>query len=298
MSDESALTVLLQESTARIEAAAAKNTALEAEHAAKAAAFSVRAEGEIARMKEEQEKLAKVQHLRADIIRDAEEERDAISAEVGTMQQRIVDDAAAARLAREAAEADYLAKAAAAERELHGKLEGMQENWRERERVHRAQLEAHTAEVDAGLAKMRADHQQQIDQSKEQFAEEIAAKEGRLVVLEATEHEVQRRAAELAGDGTKFVELSVSGTAFSVSLQNLAKHPQSTLAVAAHSHISKELPGSVLIDGDPSHFNLVCSYLRKGVLPVTSGGNNELQWLEAEAAFYNLDELMQLCKKA
>ena len=44
-SDESALTVLLQESTARIEAATAKNMALEAEHAAKAAAFSVRAGG-------------------------------------------------------------------------------------------------------------------------------------------------------------------------------------------------------------------------------------------------------------
>lgn len=265
---------------------------------AMAAGFSERAEAEIARMKAEHEKLADVTHLHADIIRSAEEERDVLSAEVVALQQRIADDAAAARLARDATEGDYLAKAAAAERELQGKLEAMQEDWRERELVHRAQLETHTAEVGAKLAKMQDEHQMQIEQSKGQFAQEIAAKEERLVTLEATEQVVQQRAVELVGDGTTFVELSVSRTVFSVSLKNLAKHPQSTLALAAHSHISKKLPGPVPIDGDPSHFNLVSSYLRKGVLPVTSGGNNELQWLEGEAVFYNLDELAQLCKKA
>lgn len=114
----------------------------------------------------------------------------------------------------------------------------------------------------------------------------------------AESEEMQTRAAELAGNGTGFVELSISGEQFSVSRKNLAQHPQSTLAVAAHSHISKGVSGPVPIDGDPTHFQLVCSYLRRNKLPALFGGIKELQWLEGEAEFYNLDDLARLCKDA
>lgn len=288
--DETALMALLRETAARVEAATAENVAMQAAQAAEAADFSRRATAEVQRIEAEQKKLAEVQNLRADIIQRAEEERQSISGEADVLRARIAD-AKAAHVAQAAVTAE-------AERELQKKLKGMEASWREREQDHYSKLEAHTAAVDAKIAAMHSEHEKEMAGSKERFATEVAAKEQRLSLLEATEQAVKLRATELAGDGTEFVTLSVGGEQFAVSRKNLAQHPQSTLAVAAHSHISKGVSGPVPIDGDPTHFQLVCSYLRRNKLPVTSSGSNELQWLEGEAEFYNLDELARLCKDA
>ena len=63
---------------------------------------------------------------------------------------------------------------------------------------------------------------------------------------------------------------------------------------------SGDSAGPLRVDGDPSLFHLILSYLRRGKLPVVSDVS-QLQWLEAEAEAYKLDgegELADMCRDA
>ena len=55
--------------------------------------------------------------------------------------------------------------------------------------------------------------------------------------------------------------------------------------------------GPLEVDGDPSLFNLILAYLRRGHLPVVQSVA-QMQWLESEAEFLKLDELGALCRDA
>eukprot|EP00729_Bicosta_minor_P014892 gene14892-1061_t len=165
-SDESALTLLLQESAARIEAATAKNIDLEAEHAAKAAAFSVQAEGEIARMKEEQELLEK---LRDGAIREGESKRDAMIAAAQAERKAALDEVQKVRAAQLEAEASHAAQMLESEQVLQQKLTALEAAWRVREEEHQKALTAYVAAVEEQVASMAAEQVASMASNMAQF---------------------------------------------------------------------------------------------------------------------------------
>eukprot|EP00729_Bicosta_minor_P027663 gene27663-17034_t len=183
-------------------------------------------------------------------------------------------------------------KVVEAEQALHAKLQGMEDDRRQREEQHRARLAAHVTEVEARIATMHSE-----------FAAVVEAKEQRLAGLEITEQAVQTRARELSaagGSGSGFAELSVGGERFVVSRKNLARHPNSSLSIAVHAHASGGAGAAVdahdvlIIDGDPSFFKLVCTFLRYQSFPVTPN-EQELRCLVAEGKYYALDALVDCC---
>ena len=317
--ETAALMALLDASAARASAAAFEHTALVERQEVQRAEFSARVEAEVAELETAREQLLATRTA-IDALRTTAE------TDAATIVATATDAAGRANAARLAAQAAHASQMLADEQALQDRLAAMEATQREREKTHVAGLAAHTAAAEARLATHTAGVDQKIAQLQSQhiaalagdrarFAAECAAKEQHLETLEATERVVQARAAALATTPGAMAVLSVGGSTFAVAHANLAKHPQSALAVAVHAHLgtlaggapaASETAGAaaagvgptvVHIDGDPTHFQLICNYLRSadGNLPVV-GSASELRWLEREARQYRLDQLVQLCQ--
>jgi hypothetical protein len=232
-----------------------------------------------------------------------------LAAHAATMEART----AAMEAAHQERELAHLAGLAAHTAATEARLAAMEAAHQDRERTHAAELATQTAAAEQQITQMQTEHTTSIATDRERFGAECAAKELHLETLEATERVVQARAAALtqAPPGT-MVQLLVGGASFVVAQSSLAKHPQSMLALQLHARLVSEQqtagappsiagrgPVPMVVDGSPTHFQLICDYLRcpDGTLPVV-GSASELRWLEKEAKFYRLDLLVQLCKDA
>lgn len=277
-------------SAARVVQATHNNAALAEQHGVAAAAFSRRAAAEIERLRAEQETLnatrAEISSLHAAAIAAAEQERDSASREIGT-----------SRAAQAAATAKHSAKMVAAENALQSKLAALGRERQQQDDAHVAGLAAHTASTEAKIAAMYAEHETAMAASKKQFDDGIAAKEARLAALEATERDVQARAAALQKRAGEAIELNVGGQRFACSVSAFSRAPESVLAVMVAQHSSKAEP--LFIDTDPTHWQHVLTYLRRGAIPFLSEFDPiTLASLESDAGYFKLAELEQLCKMA
>ena len=155
---------------------------------------------------------------------------------------------------------------------------------------------------------MTADADAHVADQLRRFDEACAAKSDALEALAKKEDEVQARVREMRSKADKegggsFVELSVGGRTFVTTVANITRFPRSVLATLwlEHGSDASAANGTVMrVDGDPTHFQLVLNYLRDPErLPVdASRSAHVLQCLEREAAFYGLDDLVELCAKA
>jgi hypothetical protein len=240
--------------------------------------------------------VAKGEQERAALVAAARTEAAALLAEVQVKEAaRIADEAAfTANVANR--EAVLQAKLATMQRDAQEKLQVKEANIARREDAFQAKLEKeeqstqdrirqHEADVTKRLSTLRETHAKSLAQSTQAFEEGCRAKEARLAEMAATEVVVQKRAAEMAAAGTKFVDIKVGGALFCASTASIARHPQSLLAVEVHSHLQQGNSGSgdqvCVIDGSPVHFQLILDYLRRNTLPVVADVS-QLQWLESE----------------
>lgn len=288
--DATTLQALMAASAARVAQATQNNAALAEQHGVAAAAFSRRAAAEIERLRAEQETLnatrAEISSFHAAAIAAAEQERDSASREIGT-----------SRAAQAAATAKHSAKMVAAENALQSKLAALGRERQQQDDAHVAGLAAHTASTEAKIAAMYAEHEAAMAASKKQFDDGIAAKEARLAALEAAEKDVQARAAALQKRAGEAIELNVGGQRFACSVSAFNRAPESVLAVMAAQHGSKAEP--LFIDTDPTHWQHVLTYLRRGAIPFLSEFDPiTLASLESDAGYFKLAELEQLCKMA
>lgn len=288
--DATTLQALMAASAARVVQATQNNAALAEQHGVAAAAFSRRAAAEIGRLREEQETLnatrAEISSLHAAAIAAAEQERDSASREIDI-----------SRAAQAAATVKHSAKMVVAENALQSRLAALGRERQRQDDAHVAGLAAYTASAEAKIAAMYAEHEMAIAANRKQFDDGIAAKEARLVALEATERDVQARAAALQKRAGEAIELNVGGQRFACSVSAFSRAPESVLAVMVAQHDSKAEP--VFIDTDPTHWQHVLTYLRRGAIPFLSEFDPiTLASLESDAGYFKLAELEQLCKMA
>ena len=136
------------------------------------------------------------------------------------------------------------------------------------------------------------------------FTASCAAKTEALEALVEKEREIQSRIGEIQGlaaekRGTS-VKLNVAGTIFETTVAALVVFPHSMLAELWHCYCTgsatgagekQDSPGPMRVDGDPSQFHLILSYLRRAKvasppeaaeLPAVANVG-QIQWLESEA---------------
>jgi DNA repair exonuclease SbcCD ATPase subunit len=178
----------------------------------------------------------------------------------------------------------------------------------EAEAAHRARLNEADAAHQARLAELEARGLAAVEEREREFEGACAAERDRLQALADKEAEVQARVAEMrrlaAADGPSApVELVVGGCSFETNVGCLTRFEKSVLATAWHAHRAAAGEGGagggpLRVDGDPTHFRLVLNFLRRpDQMPVVSDAS-QIQWLEREADFLHLDELVQLCRDA
>lgn len=108
---------------------------------------------------------------------------------------------------------------------------------------------------------------------------------------------MQARAAALQKRAGEAIELNVGGQRFACSVSAFSRAPESVLAVMVAQHGSKAEP--LFIDTDPTHWQHVLTYLRRGAIPFLSEFDPiTLASLESDAGYFKLAELEQLCKMA
>ena len=94
----------------------------------------------------------------------------------------------------------------------------------------------------------------------------------------------------------KYIDLNVGGTLSKTSLTTLLKGETMLSAMfSGRMSIQKDANGSVFIDRDGKHFNVILNFLRDGhiAFPET---HKELEELKKEAQFYCIEELVNLCE--
>ena len=168
------------------------------------------------------------------------------------------------------------------------------------EEAHAARLQAEEKRHASRLAAMSAQHGQQLEERSAKFDAACGEREARLAQLAGAEEDLQARAAAMrelaAADAT--ATFSVGGQSFTVATRNLVRQDRSVLARRWHEHRESQAAGPVLIDGDPSHFQLVLAFLRDPErLPIVAD-TPQLQWLERQAEYYALGDLAALCARA
>ncbi|XP_067927823.1 BTB/POZ domain-containing protein KCTD5-like [Watersipora subatra] len=98
-----------------------------------------------------------------------------------------------------------------------------------------------------------------------------------------------------------WVKLNVGGTQFLTTKTTLCRDPKSflfRLCQEEHNHSlksDKDENGAYMIDRDPEFFRTILNYLRHGKLVIDK--NQELEGVLEEAEFYNVTEVIQLCKE-
>ena len=139
--------------------------------------------------------------------------------------------------------------------------------------------------------------------TRKRCEEECKTERDNLKELQAREAVVQARLNEIknlvANDGNRRIVLDVRGTLFRSTLKTLCdKFPRSLIARIVSDDKNK-ISGeeSFFIDGDPTYFHHVLTFLNRGVLPAVEG-MAQLKWLEQEASWYDLPELVNECRLA
>jgi len=92
------------------------------------------------------------------------------------------------------------------------------------------------------------------------------------------------------------IDLNVGGTPFKTSLTTLLKGDTMLSAMfSGRMPIQEEENGSVFIDRDGKHFNVILNFLRDGQIafPETQ---KELEELKREARFYCIEDLVKVCE--
>jgi len=244
-------------------------------------------------------------------------------------QQRIADaDAEARRRQREAAAAQQeaaaaLARDAAAEEQRHARAladldteraaheqrhqqELHQQNMDARERIAAMEQELRRQELATRqkIAAMEEAHATGVHEREAAFNAACAAKETRLAALAEEETMIQARAAAMLQGGPKNantrVRIEVAGEAFVSTWKNLTRFPRSMFfeALRVHREENGDADAPLLVDGSPVHFQLILDFLRDPARLPVCRDVSQTQWLEREAAFYNLTELAGLCRDA
>ena len=231
---------------------------------------------------------------------DAEQQERLAAAEAGRAGQ---DGAHRAKLARREAELQQRLAAAEAqtamrEAEVAARLDRL-------EATHRAAIAEQCRVFEAGCADKEAAVVAAIAQRERAFAADCEGQRAALGKLAETEQAIQvrvaaiRQLASAEGPGRRVV-LDVAGVQFTTTVAALTRCPHSVLAELWRQHQTgadaapapggqaTAAPGPVEVDGDPSQFHLIMTYLRRGRLPVVEN-IAQMQWLEAEAECGNFD---------
>ena len=94
------------------------------------------------------------------------------------------------------------------------------------------------------------------------------------------------------------IDLNVGGRKFTTSLQTMTAEPQSILGMmfSGHHIIKKQADGSIFLDRDGTHFDIILNYLRGNIksreqLP---DDRNILSHLSCEAQYYQLKGLLRI----
>ena len=123
-------------------------------------------------------------------------------------------------------------------------------------------------------------------------ADPSGVQRGALGKLKDTEQAIQARVAAIRqlgdaeGPGSRVV-LDVAGTRFVTTIGAITRFPHSVIAELWQQHHARVADpngtpdrNALEIDGDPSQFHLILSYLRRGRLPVVENVA-QMQWLES-----------------
>ena len=246
-----------------------------------------------ATQKRQEEEEAK--HL-AEMAKLRQEQAIAAAEHVALMQRQEMEQAARAAAAEDAARARHRAMEEAAarrsvelERENTTRLDIMEKAAVARLRELERDMQTKQSEHEACLARLDSDHAASLRGREAEMDRACLQREERLLALGNIEEQVQQRAAELRqlaeGDGgSQPVVLHVGGHHFTSTVGHLSKYPRSLFAVllqqqmnpspgAGKSEVSpaqqtKTPPAQpayeLTIDGNPTHFQLVLHYLRRG----------------------------------
>ncbi|CAL2033871.1 unnamed protein product [Caenorhabditis brenneri] len=91
------------------------------------------------------------------------------------------------------------------------------------------------------------------------------------------------------------VKLDIGGNIFKTSRSTLTKF-DGFFKTMLETEIPLEIDetGAIFIDRDPKHFRLILNYMRDGFVSIPDS-RADIQEIQAEAQFYLLDDLVELC---
>ena len=165
-------------------------------------------------------------------------------------------------------------------------------------------LQQEEAAAKERLARIQEVHTTGIVEREKEFGAACAEKGERLNTLAEEETMIQERVAAMAHAGSTNlakapIKLMVSGEPFASTWCNLTRFPRSLFFELLRQYMEEhgdDREAPLFIDGSSRHFELVLDYLRSPEHLPFCQDRAQVQWLERQAAFYNLVELVGKCQ--
>ena len=161
-----------------------------------------------------------------------------------------------------------------------------------------AAAKAHREEEEERIKKLHERFMDECESEIKNWTLQRDSEKARLVELKNKEEQIKERVAAtldaLREGGRSSYDFEVGGQRFVISADCLMKFPHSVLARLCDEQHRRQSEGPVTIDRDPTHFGLLIDYLRTGQPMIAD--TSQIRWLEREAEYYGLDQLVVLCR--
>ncbi len=100
------------------------------------------------------------------------------------------------------------------------------------------------------------------------------------------------------GNPSQYIKLNVGGSLHYTTIGTLTKHDNMLRAMfSGRMEVLTDAEGWILIDRCGKHFGTILNFLRDGDVPLPDNRREVLE-LQAEAKYFCIDELSELCEKA